>query len=149
MSRKIMQLNLAAKICLAASGIYLLAGMLVGIIKYRRIMSSREHRAPVYIDIAHRAAFMYSFAALVMAALVQFNSFSERVLTGATGLVLLYFTLTITGYLRHGLRDDTDNMFAERNMTTTWFMYTLITAEVGGMAVILWGFLSAQDWPLF
>lgn len=144
-----MHINLAAKICIAASGVYLLAGMLIGIVKYRRIMTSMEHRAPVYIDIAHRASFMYSFAALVIAALSNFSPYTERVQVGAAGLVLLYFTLTIAGYLRHGLLDDTENMFAERNLTTTWFMYTLIAAEVGGMAVILWGFLSTQILPLF
>ena len=58
-------MSLAVKITLAASGIYLLTGMLIGIVKYRRIMTSAGHRAPVYIDIAHRAALMYSFAALV------------------------------------------------------------------------------------
>ncbi|HEV2799706.1 MAG TPA: hypothetical protein VGW12_04370 [Pyrinomonadaceae bacterium] len=137
-------MSLAVKISLAASGIYLLTGMLLGIVKYRRIMSSTEHRAPVYVDIAHRAAFMYSFAALVMAELLRYSPYSERVQLGATGLVLLFFTLTIAGYITHGLRDDTDNIFAERNLTTTWFMYLLIAAEVGGLSVILWGFLSTQ-----
>jgi len=42
------------------------------------------------------------------------------------------------------LRDETDNLFRERNFTTTWYMYALIAAEIGGFAVILWGFLSTQ-----
>lgn len=142
-------MSLAVKITLAASGLYLLAGMLIGVVKYRRIMSSPEHRAPVYIDIAHRAALMYSFAALVVAKLLEYSPYTTRVQVGAAGLVLLYFTLTIVGYLSHGLRDDTDNMFASRNFTTTWFMYTLIAAEVGGLCVVLWGFLSTQIFPLF
>ena len=142
-------MSLAVRITLAASGLYLLAGMLIGILKYRGIMTSAEHRAPVYIDIAHRAAFMYSFAALVIAQLLQYSPYSTRVQVGATGLVLVYFTATIIGYLTHGLRDDTDNMFATRNFTTTWFMYTLIAAEVGGLSVILWGFLSTQILTLF
>jgi hypothetical protein len=137
-------MSLAVKISLAAAGLYLLTGMLLGVVKYRRIMTSAEHRAPVYIDIAHRAAFMYSFAALVMAELLRYSPYAERVQLGATGLVLLFFTLTITGYAAHGLRDDTQNIFAERNLTTTWFMYLLIAGEVGGLSVILWGFLSTQ-----
>ena len=137
-------MRLAVKISLAASGLYLLAGMLIGVVKYAKTMRSSEHRAPVYIDIAHRAAFMYSFAALVIARLLEYSPYSARVQLGAAGLVLLYFAVTIAGYLSHGLRDDTDNMFASRNFTTTWFMYTLIAAEVGGLSVILWGFLSAQ-----
>ncbi len=137
-------MSLAVRISLAASGFYLLTGMLIGVLKYRRTMTSAEHRAPVYVDIAHRAAFMYSFAALVMAKLVEFSPYTERVQVGATVLVLVFFTLTIFGYLSHGLKDDTDNLFSERNFTTTWYMYALIAAEIGGFAVILWGFLSTQ-----
>lgn len=137
-------MSLAVKISLAAAGFYLLAGMLLGVLKYRRIMRSASHRAPVYIDIAHRAALMYSFASLVMARLLEENAYAERVLVGATVLVLIFFTVTILGYLAHGLRDDTDNIFAERNFTTTWYMYALIAAEVGGFGVILLGFLRKQ-----
>ena len=142
-------MSLAVKISVAAAGLYLLAGMLLGVVKYRRIMTSAEHRAPVYIDIAHRAAFMYSFAALVIARLLEYSPYPERVQVGAAGLVLAYFAVTILGYTAHGLRDDTENIFAERTLTTTWFMYTLIAAEVGGLGVILWGFFSTQIFPLF
>lgn len=134
----------AVKISLAASGLYLLVGMLFGVVKYAKIMRSAEHRAPVYIDIAHRAAFMYSFAALVMAKLLEYSPYTARVQLGALGLVLVFFTLTILGYFAEGLRDRTDNMFRERSFTTTWFMYLLIAGEVGGLAVILWGFVSTQ-----
>lgn len=142
-------MGLAAKISLAFAGLYLLAGMLIGIIKYHRTMTSAEHRSPVYIDIAHRAAFMYSFAALVMSRLLEFSPYSERVQLCATTLVLLFLTLTILGYLSAGLRDDTDNLFRERNFKTTWYMYALIAGEIGGLAVILWGYLSTQLLPMF
>lgn len=138
---------LAVKISLAASGFYLLVGMLFGVVKYAKIMRSAEHRAPVYIDIAHRAAFMYSFAALVMAKLLEHGPHPERVQVGALGLVLLFFTITIAGYFAEGLRDRTDNMFRDRNFTTTWYMYLLIAGEIGGLAVILWGFLRTQFFP--
>ncbi len=137
-------MSTAVKISLAASGLYLLLGMLFGVVKYAKTMRSAEHRAPVYIDIAHRAAFMYSFAALVMAKLLEYSPYTERVQLGALGLVLLFFTLTIFGYFAEGLRDRTDNMFRERNFTTTWYMYLLIAGEIGGLAVILWGFVSTQ-----
>jgi hypothetical protein len=38
-------------------------------------------------------------------------------------------------------------MFRERNFTTTWYMYLLIAGEIGGLAVILWGFLRTQFFP--
>lgn len=138
----------AVKISLAASGLYLLAGMLLGVVKYAKIMRSAEHRAPVYIDIAHRAAFMYSFAALVMAKLLEHSPYTARVQLGALSLVLLFFTLTIAGYCAEGLRDRTDNLFRRRNFVTTWYMYLLIAGEIGGLAVILWGFVSTQFFPL-
>ena len=137
-------MSLAVKISLLASGIYLLVGMLIGVVKYRRTMKSAEHRAPVYIDIAHRAAFMYSFAALVISRLVEFSPYRERVQLISVSLVLLFFTLTIGGYLAHGLRDDTDNIFTERNFTTTWYMYALIAGEIFGLSVIVWGFIASQ-----
>jgi hypothetical protein len=137
-------MNLAIKLSLAASGTFLLVGMLLGVVKYRRIMESPAHRAPVYIDIAHRASLLYSFAALVIARLLEYSPYSLRVQLVAAGVPLIFFALTIVGYSTHGFRDDTENMFAERNFITTRFMYALIAGEIGGMIVVLWGFVSTQ-----
>jgi hypothetical protein len=138
------RMNLAIKLSLAASGAFLLAGMLLGVVKYRRTMASAAHRAPVYVDIAHRAALLYSFAALVIARLLEYSPYSGRVQLFAAGVPLVFFALTIGGYAAHGLRDDTENIFAHRNFVTTWFMYALIAGEIGGTAIILWGFVSTQ-----
>jgi uncharacterized membrane protein len=137
-------MNLAVKISLLSSGLFLLLGMLIGIIKYQRIFSTPEHRAPVYIDIAHRAAFLYSFAMLVIAALLEHSNQSAGVKLAAMILVLTFLTLTVFGYLAHGLSDKTDNMFRERNFITTWYMYLLIAGEIGGLSIIIWGFVSTQ-----
>jgi Ca2+/Na+ antiporter len=136
--------NLAVKISLLSSGLFLLLGMLIGIIKYQRMFSTPEHQAPVYINIAHRAALLYSFAMLVVAALLQHGNGSPTVQLGAALLLLIFLVLTIFGYLAHGLRNKTDNMFRERNFITTWYMYLLIAGEIGGLSIILWGFISAQ-----
>ena len=137
-------MSLAIKISLLASGLFLLAGMLIGILKYRRIMASADHRAPVYVDIAHRAAFLYSFAMLVIAKLLEYNPYSTKVQVGAVALVLTFFALTVLGYLAEGVKNRTNNLFRERNFTTTWYMYLLIVGEVGGLSVILWGFVETQ-----
>lgn len=137
-------MNPAIKISLAASGLFLLSGMLTGVLKYRRIMQSAEHRAPVYIDIAHRASFLYSFAALVIARLLEYSPYSQALQTGAAVVPLFFFALTLAGYFVYGLRDRTDNIFSERNFITTWYMYMLIVGEIGGFAIIFWGFLSTQ-----
>lgn len=134
-------MSYAVKISLAAAGFYLLTGMLIGVIKYRRTMRSAEHRAPVYIDIAHRAALLYSFAALVVSKLLEHNAFTDAVLLPATLAVLTFFSLTILGYLLTGLKNETENLFSERNFVTTWFMYALIAAEIIGFIIIFAGFL--------
>ena len=137
-------MSLAIKISLLASGLFLLSGMLIGVLKYQRIMTSSEHRAPVYVDIAHRASFLYSFAMLVIAKLVEYSPYSARVQVGAVALVLVFFALTVFGYLAEGVKNVTDNLFRERNFTTTWYMYLLIAGEIGGLSIILWGFVQTQ-----
>jgi hypothetical protein len=137
-------MSLAIKISLLASGLFLLTGMLVGVLKYQRTMTSPERRAPVYVDIAHRAAFLYSFAMLVIAKLLEYNPYTTRVQVAAVATVLTFFALSVFGYLVEGIRDRTDNLFRERNFTTTWYMYLLIIGEIGGLSVILWGFIETQ-----
>lgn len=137
-------MGLAIKISLLSSGLFLLAGMLIGILKYQRMMTRESHTAPVYVDIAHRAAFLYSFAMLVIAKLLEYSPYPASVQLGATLVVLAFLALTITGYLAHGLMEKTDNLFRERNFTTTWYMYLLIVGEIAGLSVIIWGFIETQ-----
>ena len=137
-------ISLATKIALLASGLFLLSGMLTGVWKYAKIMSSLEHKAPAYVDIAHRASFFYSFASLVIAKLIEFSPFSQKWQTVIVAVPVLYFILTVIGYIKEGLIDRTENMFAERNFVTTWFMYGLIAGEIGGFLLILGGFIYTQ-----
>lgn len=137
-------MNLAIKITLAASGIFLFAGLLLGVLKYRGILRSPEHCAPVYIDIAHRAALLYSFAALVMAELLKYSPYSLNVQLLITSAPLLFFAIAIAQYTLLGLENKTDNQFKQRNFNTTWGIWLLIVAEVGGVGAIVWGFISTQ-----
>lgn len=137
-------MNIAVKISLLSSGLFLLAGMLIGIVKYRRMMTSAEHVAPVYIDIAHRVAFLYSFAMLVVARLLEYNPYSETLQLVALGALLIFFVTTVGGHLANGLKNETDNIFRERSFSTTWYMYLLIAGHIGGLSFILWGFISTQ-----
>jgi hypothetical protein len=135
---------LSIKFALLASGLFLLTGMITGVWKYAKIMSSAEHRAPVYVDIAHRASFFYAFASLIIAKLIEFSPFSEFWQTVIVAVPLLYFILTVIGYIKEGFVNRTENMFAERTFITTWFMYGLIAGEIGGFALILGGFIYTQ-----
>lgn len=137
-------MNTAIKISLLASGLFLLAGMLLGVLKYRRIMTSPEHRAPVYIDIAHRASFLYSFASLVIARLLEYSPFAVSTQVWIAAIPIFYFAVTILEYTALGLRNRTKNQFSERNFITTWGMYMLIVGEIGGLSAIIWGFISTQ-----
>ncbi|GMR23915.1 MAG: hypothetical protein BMS9Abin37_2392 [Acidobacteriota bacterium] len=125
---------------------FLLTGLVVGIWKYRRILSSADHRAPVYVDIAHRAALLYGFAALIMMKLVEYSPYSETVQLLATAVPLFFFAAAVASYIWHGLAfsKDTDNQFEERNFFTTWGMVALIVGEVGGISVLVWGFLVTE-----
>lgn len=137
-------MTLAVKFALLFAGLFLLSGMLTGVWKYAQIMRSAEHKAPVYVDIAHRASFFYSFACLVIAKLLEFSPFGEKWQLAVVAFPLLYFALTVIGYVRQGFLNETDNMFAERNFITTWFMYGLILGEIGGLVFILGGFIYTQ-----
>ena len=137
-------MNLSIKIALLVSGVFLLNGMLTGVWKYAAIMRSAEHRAPAYVDIAHRASFFYSFASLVVAKLLEFSPFSPAVQIVIAAFPLGYFVLTVIGYMKEGFLNRTENMFAERNFVTTWFMYGLIAGEIGGFLLILGGFVYTQ-----
>lgn len=137
-------MNIAVKISLLSSGLFLLAGMLIGIVKYRRMMTSADGGAPVYIDMAHRVAFLYSFALLVVARLLEYNPYPETFQLGAVGLLLFFFVTTVGGHLANGLKNETDNIFRERSFSTTWYIYLLIAGHIGGLSFILWGFVSTQ-----
>ncbi len=137
-------MNTAVKISLLSSGLFLLVGMLIGIVKHQRMLTSADHSAPAYIDIAHRAAFLYSFAMLVIAKLLEYSPYSENVQLAASGSVLFFLSITIVGYFTHGMRNKTDNLFRERNFSTTWYVYLLTAGEIGGLSVIVWGFISSQ-----
>jgi hypothetical protein len=137
-------MNLAIKMSLLSSGLFLLIGMLIGIVKFQRMLNTTEHTAPAYIDIAHRAAFLYSFAMLVIAKLLEYSPYSETIQLGAMGLVLTFLSITIVGYFTHGMRNKTDNLFRERTFSTTWYVYMLTVGEITGLSVIVWGFISTQ-----
>lgn len=137
-------MNLAVKISLLASGLLLLAGMLIGLVKHQQMLKSADHLAPAYIDIAHRAAFLCSFAMLVIAKLLEYSPYSETVQLISMSAVLIFFAVTIVGYFSHGMINKTDNLFRERNFSTTWYVYMLAAGEIGGLSVIIWGFISTQ-----
>ena len=134
------------KVVILAAGLLFLWALGLGVVKYRQMAASPEGLAHPYIDTAHRAALLYSFATLLVAAFVQFSAWSNAVNLVCAGLLLLYFVAAIGSYLLHGLRRDTDNQFRQGEQTRGLhpFMWSLIVAEIGAFAVLVAGFVDAQ-----
>jgi len=137
-------MTLAIKISLLVSGTFLFNGMLTGVWKYAKIMQSAEHKAPIYVDIAHRTSFFYCFASLLISRLIEFSPLSSFWQVVIIAFPLGYFILTVIGYMKEGFLNRTENIFSERSFITTWFMYGLIAGEIGGFVLILGGFIYTQ-----
>ncbi len=126
----------------AAGCIFLLA-LVLGVWKYRQMATSPDHLAHPYVDIAHRAALLYSFATLLVAVFVELSAWPAWVnLTAATTLVV-FFVLAIGSYIVHGARRDTTNQLSSPGAAVHLAMWALIAGEIGGFAVLLAGFLRS------
>src|SRR6201985_2606395 len=128
-------LGLDTKVTLLAAGLIFLLALALGVLKYRQIMVSPDHRAHPYVDIAHRAALLYSFATLLVAGFVQFSAWPAWVNLTAAMLLVCFFAAAILSYIEHGLKRDTDNQFAHPDRALRVAMLALVVGEVGGFAV--------------
>ncbi len=137
-------------LCLTACGLFFLTGLLTGLWKYLCMARSLDTSSPVYVDIAHRASLMYSFSALVLRAFVPYSPLDATGTLIAVAAPLLFFALAISTYVLHGLLRDTDNQLRSPHKLGSMtlpgvllhgFMFLLAVAEIGGFAVLLWGFL--------
>jgi hypothetical protein len=137
-------MSAAVVLSVVASGLFLMAGLLTGVWKYAAIMTSPRRRAPHYVDVAHRAALMYSFAALVLAKLAEENALPAAAAVIAALSPLVFFGSAIARYIGLALEGRTDNQYERRDFVTTWGMAFLILAEVGGVGALLGGYVVAQ-----
>ena len=139
-----LQLGSVTKAVLVADAVMFLVALLLGVWKYRQILTSEDHSAHIYVDIGHRAALLYSFALLLIATFVQLSGWSALVNGLAAGAMTFYFFAAVGGYVLHGWRRDTDNQFRDPIRGTHALMLTLIAAEIGGWLVLSAGFLDRQ-----
>ena len=144
----------AAALGLSAAGLLFLIGLVTGVWKYAQIRASADSTASAhpYVDIAHRAALLYSFAALLLACFAQLSALDAQLEVVAISAPLLFFLLAVGGYVLHGLLRDTDNQLRRPhrlgtrqlpNAAITTFMSALIVAEIGGFLVLFYGALRA------
>ncbi|NKX90531.1 hypothetical protein [Nocardia coubleae] len=138
-----MALGIDTRVTLLVTGLIFLSALLLGIWKYRGIRV--DGAAHVYVDIAHRAALMYSFAGLALAVFTELSAWPTPVNLAADLVVLAFFAGAIASYAMHGLRRDTTDQFAgEISGALKLSMYGLIVGEVGGFLVLFTGFIAGQ-----
>ncbi len=137
-------LGIDTKITLLAAGLIFLLALVLGVWKYRGMITSDNHLAHPYVDIAHRAALLYSFATLLLAAFVQYSAWPVWVNLTASGVVVFFFVSAIAAYINHGARRDTVNQFENADGRLRLAMVLLIIGEIGGFSVLLVGFIVGQ-----
>jgi hypothetical protein len=141
-----MELGGDTKAVLLAAGLIFIWALLLGVWKYRQMASSPDGLAHSYVDTAHRAALLYSFATLLIATFVELSGWSEAVDVIAAFAVIFYFSAAIAVYTWQGTRRATDNQFrsGDEPPGLHTFMWALIATEIAGFSVLLAGFVEAQ-----
>ena len=130
---------------LLAAGLIFHWALLLGVWKYHGMATSRKGEAHPYVDTAHRAALLYSFATLLIAVFVELSEWSTTVNLIAAFATIAFFVIAIGTYTFTGATEMTDNHF--RNPMTTGitpYMWALIVTEITGFSVLLAGFVAGQ-----
>ena len=142
----------ALSLCLTSAGCFFLVGLLSGSWKYARIRRSAEARAPVYVDVVHRASLMYAFANVLLARFVERSRWMDRTNLVAASVLELFFATSVAGYALHGLLRDTDNQFRRPHRlgslivpdaALTAYMVALTGTEIVAFVILFSGFLLA------
>ncbi len=133
-----------AKAVLVAGGLMFLWALLLGVWKYRQMVTAPDGLAHPYVDTAHRAALLYSFACILLAVFVELSKWSTAVNLVAVGALIVFFYAAVAGYAIHGKRRDTTNQFVDPIPGTHAFMTALLVAEIGGFMVLFAGFIAGQ-----
>ncbi|BBX28687.1 hypothetical protein [Mycolicibacterium alvei] len=138
------ELGIDTVITLLSAGLIFLLALVLGVWKYRQMATSENHLAHPYVDIAHRAALLYSFATLLIAVFVELSAWPTWVNLTAAMVLVFFFVVAIGSYIEHGAKRDTTNQFEHPTGALHAGMVALIVGEVGGFAVLLAGFVAGQ-----
>lgn len=144
----------AVKLAFYAAGVFFLTGLLTGVWKYLCMDASEKGEAPYYVNICHRAALLYAFAAMILVEFARYSAWDWWVDLLAVIFPLFYFAESILVYAVHGLLQDTDNQLVKPhklgNSTISeklikGFMWSLIVAEIGGFIVLFAGVVQTLE----
>lgn len=139
-------------LAIVSAGVFFLVALLTGVWKYVQIRASENASAHPYVDIAHRASLMYSFAALLLARFAEISQLPENMEWWAVLLPVVYFAYAILLYIIHGALKDTENQLKPPfrmgslvlpSAFVGLSMWSLVVAEIGGFLVLFYGVLAA------
>lgn len=143
---------MAVKIAQWGCGGFFLLALVTGVWKYAHIRASPQATAPVYVDISHRAAFMYAFSCLVMAYFAALSQWPAWWNTLGVGVAVGFFATAQSTYLLHGMLRDTDNQLERPHKLGSselpgalvhGYMIALAIGEIGGFLVVFSGAMLA------
>lgn len=138
-------LGIDTRVTLLVTGLIFLSALLLGVWKYHGIRTSAEGAAHIYVDIAHRAALLYSSAGILLAVFTELSAWPTIVNLTADLVILAFFVGAIASYVLHGMRRDTTNQFRGRIPAALRLsMYGLMAGEILGFLVLFSGFLVGQ-----
>lgn len=140
-----MELGVDTRAVILAAGLMFFLALLIGVWKYRQMAASPDGLAHPYVDVAHRAALLYSFATLLLATFVELSAWDTEVNLIAAFAVFGFFLFAVLGYIAHGMKRDTDNQFRDPMASELRpIMLALIVFEISGFAVLVAGYLKEQ-----
>jgi len=140
----------AATLAHVSCGGFFLAGLTTGVWKFRAMITDPDGLAPTYVDICHRAALMYAFACLVLAAFAASSAWPPAINLVAVAVAVAGFTAAVASYAVHAVLRDTDNQLRRPHRLGAGqvhgglvcaAVYALAVAEIGGFLVLFTGFL--------
>ena len=135
----------------ASCGGFFLAGLTTGVWKYRAMITDADGLAPTYVDICHRAALMYAFACLVLAAFARASAWPPAINLVAVAAAIAGFATAVASYAVHAVLQDTDNQLRRPHQMgvrhihgslVSAAVYALAVSEIGGFLVLFTGFLA-------
>jgi hypothetical protein len=142
----------AAELARWACGGFFMTALVTGVWKYGHIRKSDQASAPVYVDIAHRASFMYAFSCLVLERFASLSRWSAESNFWGVAVSVAFFATALSTYLLHGLLKDTDNQLARPHKLgrgeipgalVHGYMVALAVGEIGGFLVVFTGAMWA------
>lgn len=135
----------------ASCGGFFLFGLITGVWKYRAMITDADGLAPTSVDICHRAALMYAFACLVLAAFAGTSAWPPAINLVAVASAVAGFVAAVASYVVHAVLQDTDNQLRRphrmgaghiHGSLVSAAVYALAVAEIGGFLVLFTGFLA-------